>query len=111
MGERITSYRAFWPYYLREHSCGLTRLIHVAGTGAGLLLLLLTLITQNWWLLLAALLCGYGFAWISHLLIERNRPATFTYPLWSFVSDLRMCYLFCLGRLDREVRKHGISSG
>ncbi len=109
MASKIDSYKDFWPSYLGEHSRGLTRLIHVAGTGVGLLLLLLALITQNWWLLLAALVCGYAFAWISHLLVEKNRPASFTHPLWSLFSDLRMFCLFCQGRLERELQRHGIS--
>ncbi len=109
MASKIKSYGDFWPFYLGEHSRGLTRLIHVAGTGVGLLLLLLSIITQSWWLLLAALVSGYGFAWISHMMVEKNRPATFTYPLWSLVSDLRMFWLFCQGKLEQEVQRHGIS--
>ncbi len=108
MARKIETYKDFWPFYLGEHSRGLTRLIHVSGTGLGILLLLLSIITGSWWLLLAALLSGYGFAWISHLLVEKNRPATFTYPLWSFASDLRMFALFCGGRLEAEFQRHGI---
>jgi len=110
MAQRIESYREFWPFYLAEHRRGLTRLIHVLGTGVGLLLLLIGLVTANWWFLLAALFCGYGFAWLSHLAVERNRPATFAYPLWSFVSDFRMFALFCSGRLESELSRHGIRS-
>lgn len=109
MASKIETFEAFWPFYLGEHSRGLTRLIHVAGTGVGILLLLLAIITQNWWLLLAALVSGYGFAWVSHMLVERNRPATFTYPLWSLIGDLRMFWLFCQGKLEKEVQRHGIS--
>lgn len=109
MSRGIERYRDFWPFYLREHRRPLTRLIHVLGTGAGLLLLLVGLATASWWLLPAALVCGYAFAWISHLTVERNRPATFTYPLWSFASDLRMFLLFCAGRLETELRRHGIA--
>ncbi|GAB5468900.1 MAG: DUF962 domain-containing protein [Rhodospirillales bacterium] len=109
MARKYERYSDFWPFYLGEHSRALTRLIHVTGTGCGLLLLVIGLVTQTWWLLPAALVCGYAFAWLSHLLVERNRPATFTYPLWSLYSDFRMFALFCGGKLDDELKRHGIA--
>ncbi|WVQ93518.1 hypothetical protein IAU59_000592 [Kwoniella sp. CBS 9459] len=33
---------------------------------------------------------AYAFAWISHFFVEKNRPATFTYPVWSLRGDLKM---------------------
>ena len=110
MAERIATYAEFWPYYLGEHSRALTRLIHVIGTGAGLLLLVIAILTGSWWLLLAALVCGYAFAWLSHMLVEHNKPATFRYPLWSLISDFRMFALFCSGKLEAEVRRHGFKA-
>jgi hypothetical protein len=39
-----------------------------------------------------ALIQGYAWAWIGHFLIEKNRPATFTYPLYSFLGDWKMWF-------------------
>jgi len=108
MSERIESYAEFWPYYLREHSLLSCRVLHYAGTLGSLVMLGVALYT-NLWLLLAVPLCGYAPAWIGHFFIEKNRPATFTYPLWSLVSDFRMFALAMSGRLGPELDRAGIS--
>ena len=87
---RITTYAEFWPYYLGEHRLPRTRILHFFGTGLAIVVLVGAIAMQAWWFLLAAVICGYLFAWIGHFFVERNRPATFTYPLWSLYSDFRM---------------------
>ena len=106
MSERIKSYKEFWPYYLNEHAKPLTRAIHLAGTGAAVVLLGAAVVTGNWWLPAAAVAAGYGSAWTAHAFIEKNKPATFTYPLWSLASDFKMLGHFVTGTLKREVELH-----
>ncbi|HVO16164.1 MAG TPA: DUF962 domain-containing protein [Alphaproteobacteria bacterium] len=105
---RIATYAEFWPYYLGEHRRPRTRALHFFGTALGVVVLLGAIVAQAWWFLLAALVCGYLFAWIGHFFVERNRPATFTYPFWSFYSDFRMLGFWLAGRLDGELKRHQI---
>lgn len=97
--ERITSFEEFWPFYVREHSLPATRTFHFIGTTLALINLTLFIVTLNWWLLPAALVGSYGFAWFSHFFIEKNRPATFTYPLYSLRADFRMYLLMWRGQM------------
>lgn len=105
----ITTYREFWPYYLREHAKPRTRAIHYVGTGLATATLLAAIVTRRPWLLLVMLFAGYGPAWIGHFFIEKNRPATFTYPVWSLFSDFRMAFLWMTGSLGGELDKAGLS--
>ncbi len=108
-GAPIGSFAEFWPYYLREHRQPGTRTLHLVGTTASVLLLLAAVLRGRPAFLLGALLVGYGFAWVAHVAIERNRPATFRHPLWSFAADWKMWTLAVSGRLGPELRRAGIS--
>lgn len=110
MTTQISSYAEFWPFYLREHAAPLTRRLHALGTGLGLVLLVWALVAGPWWMILLALVAGYGFAWVSHLVVERNRPASFRHPWWSLISDFRMAWCMLTGSLDAELRKAGVTT-
>ncbi len=77
----------FYPFYLSEHANRANRRLHFIGTTLGLAGVLHSLSTLNFWWLLAGAAAGYGFAWFGHFFVEKNRPATFTYPLYSFMGD------------------------
>jgi hypothetical protein len=106
---RITTYAKFWPYYLEEHRKPFTRGLHYFGTMLAIALLVVAIATQTWWLLIAVPVSGYLFAWIGHFFVEKNRPATFTYPLWSLASDFVMLFRWLTGRLGGDLKRHRIS--
>jgi hypothetical protein len=108
MTERIQSYAEFWPYYLREHSLPITRWLHFMGTSIAVALGVTAALTGRGELVPAMLVAGYGFAWVSHFTLEKNRPATFKYPLWSLFSDFRMAGLMLIGRLSRHLVRAGV---
>ena len=87
MSERYGSFREFYPFYLSEHADPVCRRLHFLGTTLVIAFVLLALFARNGWWLVAALIAGYGFAWIGHFFFEHNRPATFTYPVYSFMGD------------------------
>jgi len=95
------SYRTlkeFYPFYLSEHANRTSRRLHFMGTSIALPLLVTAIITQTWWLILVALVQGYAFAWVGHFFFEKNRPATFRYPLLSFLGDWRMWWEILIGK-------------
>lgn len=97
--ERYQTFEDFWPFYLKEHSLPLNRRLHFIGTTLALSCLVLALVQMQPLLLLGAPLCGYGWAWFGHFIVEKNRPATFQYPLWSLRGDFRMYGRMLRGRL------------
>ncbi len=108
--ENYETLKAFWPFYLHEHSRATNRMLHFVGSTLGLVLAAVALGTGTYILLIGALVSGYAFAWFGHFFIEKNRPATFKYPLKSFISDWRMWYTMLTGKIGSELRKYGIAS-
>jgi hypothetical protein len=101
----IGSYAEFWEFYVQEHSKPLTRGLHLVGTTLGIALLVYFVATGRWYFFPAFLVVGYAFAWFAHFVVEKNRPATLKYPLWSFISDFKMIAYILAGRMGREVER------
>ncbi|MFN0138717.1 MAG: Mpo1-like protein [Pyrinomonadaceae bacterium] len=101
----IDNYTDFWDYYVREHSRPATRALHFVGTSLGVILLAWFILRGTWYYFPLCFVVGYAFAWIAHFAIEKNKPATFKYPLWSFVSDYKMMWYMITGRMSREIER------
>lgn len=97
--ERFTRFADFYPFYLAEHSNLTCRRLHYVGSLLVLGILAYGLSTQQWLWLLAMPLAGYGFAWVGHFVFEKNRPATFQYPLYSFLGDWVMLKDMLTGKI------------
>jgi hypothetical protein len=99
MSERFHSFAEFYPFYLSEHRHPTCRRLHFAGTLLVLACAALAILTGSFWWLAAAPLFGYGFAWVGHFFFERNRPATFSHPLYSLAGDWVMFTDVLAGRI------------
>ncbi len=101
-------YKTFWsfyPYYLTEHSDKTNRLLHFTGTTILITILITGIVLQKWWMLALVPVCGYGFAWVGHFFIEKNKPATFTYPLYSLGSDFVMFWHILTGQIGKKMEE------
>ena len=98
--QRFNSFAQFYPYYLGEHSDPTCRRLHFVGTTLVIALLAYAIGSGKWLLLLAVPFAGYGFAWIGHFFFEKNRPATFSYPLYSLLGDFAMYRDMLLGKVS-----------
>lgn len=96
---RFASFREFYPFYLEEHSNRTSRRLHFAGSCGALAFVAAAITSADPRWLLAGLACGYGFAWIGHFFFEKNRPATFRHPFYSFAGDWVMFKDILTGRI------------
>jgi hypothetical protein len=104
MQSRLASYEEFWPFYVSPHRDKTNRRLHFVGTTLVFASLAAGALGTPAFFA-AAPFAGYGFAWAGHFFFEKNRPATFTYPLWSLRGDFRMYRLMLLGRMSPEDAK------
>lgn len=95
---RFSDFHQFYPFYLSEHTNRTCRRLHFVGSCGVIAVVLAVLFGASpWWLLLAAVI-GYGFAWVGHIVFEKNRPATFRHPIYSFMGDWVMFWQILSGR-------------
>jgi hypothetical protein len=87
MSKQYKTFKEFYPFYLSQHQDLVCRRLHYLGSTIIIVWLINTFINQQWWQLVWLPVIGYGFAWIGHFMFEKNRPATFTYPLYSLLGD------------------------
>jgi hypothetical protein len=99
MARTFRNFSEFYPYYLEEHSDARCRALHYTGSLLVLSLVGWVVATGSWVFLWLAPVIGYGFAWVGHFFFERNRPATFRYPIYSLVGDWVMLKDFLTGQL------------
>lgn len=104
MEQQIRSFKEFYPFYLTQHQHKICRILHVIGTTLMLALLLTGVYHLKLVLLLYAPLAGYGFAWVGHFFFEKNKPATFKYPLWSLKADFIMYFDILSGKLSLDAK-------
>jgi len=96
---KYANFAEFYPFYLSEHSKPTTRRLHFIGSSLSLVCLVLVVLTGDPRWLVAGLLCGYGFAWFAHFALEKNRPATFRQPVYSFMGDWKMFWQILTGQI------------
>lgn len=101
MGEkkRYQTFKEFYPFYLGEHSNQTCRRLHIIGTLQAIIQIIRFVLTGNPYCLLQGVICAYAFAWVGHFFFEKNKPATFQYPAYSFIGDWVMFYETITGKL------------
>ena len=100
MAVEYVRFSDFYRFYLSEHTHPANRRMHFIGTAGALAALLAALLSVNGWLIPAGIVFGYACAWFGHFRFEKNRPATFKHPVYSFLADWVMFKDVLLGRLS-----------
>lgn len=96
---------SFYDFYLNEHQNIACRRLHFAGSSFGLLGLAKSIKNRSAKPLIKGISAGYACAWVGHFFFEKNKPASFKFPLQSFVSDFRMYSDVLRGNLSLKDRK------
>jgi hypothetical protein len=104
----LQNYHEFYRFYLTEHRNITSRRLHVFGSSVGVYFFTQAIRQRKAKYLVYGLLSGYACAWVGHFMFEKNKPASFKQPLYSFISDWRMLSDVLRGNLslnDRSLDK------
>ncbi len=102
---QFKTYDEFFVFYLQQHKNPANRALHATGTALGILTVVLAFALGHPWWAFLWLPIAYGCSWTGHFLLEKNKPATFGYPFWSFISDFRMPWLMMTGHLGEWMER------
>jgi len=102
---RYAKFGEFWPFYVSQHRDPRNRNMHFIGTTIGNVSIVLLVLTQSLVFIPVGLIASYGFAWAGHFFFEKNKPATFTYPVLSLFGDYKMYWLMWQGKMAAEIKK------
>lgn len=102
----MTSFKEFWPLYLRAHCHRGTRIGHYCATAVALTVIAASVALQQIWLTVVGIALGYAIALASHRLIDGSKSLVIVNPVWGAVADFRMCWLALTGRLAAELERH-----
>lgn len=90
--KHFASFREFYSFYLTQHANSTCRYLHVVGSLLGLAMAVYAILMTSWWLVPAGVVVGYAFSWTGHFVFEKNKPATFNWPWYSFLGDWVMAW-------------------
>ncbi len=99
MIKEYKNFTEFYPFYLSQHQNKVCRRLHFIGSSLVILMSIYVAITGDLVLLFLLPVIGYGFAWAGHFLFEKNKPATFIYPVYSLLGDWLMFKDILMGNI------------
>ena len=99
MSKQYNNFSDFYPFYLSQHANKVCRRLHFVGSCLILLLITYVALFGGLALLWFIPVIGYGFAWVGHFIFEKNRPATFIYPIYSLLGDWVMFKDMLMGKI------------
>ena len=100
----IHDYPTFYRFYLTEHRNIMSRRLHATGSSIGLYFFAKAILKRKPRYFAYGLVSGYACAWVGHFMFEKNKPASFKQPLYSFISDWRMLADIVKGNLSLKDR-------
>ncbi|KGJ90164.1 DUF962 domain-containing protein [Colwellia psychrerythraea] len=100
MSKKYNNFSEFYPFYLSQHENTTCRRLHFVGSCSIILLIIYAAVFGHLSLLWFIPVIGYGFAWIGHFVFEKNKPATFIYPIYSLIGDWVMFKDMLIGKIE-----------